>query len=456
MVFKINVTTKGIDMAEKMMRNGAARYSLVKTGKFARLVALLAGAGVLLLAHNARAEPNYDSDDSAVVEKNGKRGDKYANYFLSSFGTNQLMLFNENTGKLKKIVFPISKPVASQIGFDGDLFIPSFDTGNVYRFDGYTGGFKGIFVRGGEGGLTNPSAPNFGPDGLMYIGDFATNKILRFDKDGKFVDVFADPETSGLSQPYMPTFDATSFYIASGGTNSILRWDIKTKEFLGAFVPPGSGGLVHPVGLEFGPDGNLYAGSNGTNAVIRYNGKTGEFIDVFVPPGTGGIDNPYAVRFGGRNSNLYVVSNNTNQVMEFDRVTGEFLRVVSDGDNSGLTGARGLTFSPRPVFNIDAQVLGDGYNEGFRWMKRVYIESSLKDYSDDSPRVKLVSIVSSDKYLDMGSAVAHAEFGRADYNFDLDFNNRTGVVQRYTVTYSASNKHGLTTLATTEIQVPPR
>lgn len=424
-----------------------------KFHKLARVLVVLAGTVVFFGGHNALAD---DRDDNRSETVDGKHGDRYANYFLSSFGTNQLMMFNENTGKFKKIVFPISKPVASQIGFDGDLFIPSFDTGNVYRFDGFTGGFKGIFVRGGDGGLTNPSAPNFGPDGLMYIGDFATNKILRFDKEGKFVDIFADHETSGLSQPYMPTFDATSFYIASGGTNSILRWDIRTKEFLGAFVPPGSGGLVHPVGLEFGPDGNLYAGSNGTNAVIKYNGKTGEFMEVFVPPGTGGIDNPFAVRFGGRNSNMYVVSNNTNQVMEFDRVTGEFIRVVSDGDGSGLTGARGLTFTPRPIFNIDAQVVGEGFSHGFHWMKHISIEHVLKDYSDDSPRVKLVSIVSSDKYLDIDTAVMNADYGRPDYGFDVDFNNRTGFTQHYTVTYSATNKHGLSTLATTEIIVPPR
>ncbi|UTY59278.1 hypothetical protein [Massilia sp. erpn] len=440
-------------MLKAFKRKFSDLRSFVEERKLSRALIVLAGVGMCAGAPNVLAD---DQNDISAEEQESKHGDRYANYFLSSFGTNQLMMFNENTGKFKKIVYPISKPVASQIGFDGDLFIPSFDTGNVYRFDGFTGGFKGIFVRGGEGGLTNPSAPNFGPDDLMYIGDFATNKILRFDKNGKFVDVFADHETSGLSQPYMPTFDATSFYIASGGTNSILRWDIKTKEFLGAFVPPGSGGLVHPVGLEFGPDGNLYAGSNGTNAVIRYNGKTGEFIDVFVPPGTGGIDNPFAVRFGGRNSNLYVVSNNTNEVMEYDRVTGDFIRVVSDGDSSGLKGARGLTFTPRPIFNVEAKVVGDAYSHGTHWMKHISIEHILKDYSDDSPRVKLISIVSSDKYIDIDKAVRHADFGRPDYSFDVDFNNRTGVAQHYTVTYSASNRHGLSTIATTEINVPPR
>jgi hypothetical protein len=397
-------------------------------------------------------------DNQSIQAENvdGKSDNEYASYFISSFGTDELMLFNENTGKLKEVVYPISKPVASQIGFDGDLFIPSFDTGNVYRFDGFTGEYKGIFVYGGDGGLTNPSAPNFGPDDLMYIGDFATNKILRFDRDGVFVDIFADQETSGLDQPYMPTFDETSLYIASGGTNSILRWDIKTKEFLGAFVAPGSGGLVHPVGLEFGPDGHLYAGSNGTNAVIRYNGKTGEFMDVFIPPGYGGIDNPYAVRFGGFNSNLYVVSNNTNEVMEYDRVTGKFIRIVSDGDGSGLSGARGLTFSPRPIFNVYAKVSEDSYYVGDREFKKVHVEHVIKDYSDEQPTIELVSIISSDQNVDVTKSILERHYGKEIYDFDIEFSNDSGVEQNYILTYVASNNHGLKTIATTKIIIPSK
>lgn len=394
------------------------------------------------------ALPAYSAESDDYENTNAK-------YFIASFNSNQLMLFNELTGSFEKIVAAIDKPVASQIGFGGDLFEPSFTTGDIYRFDGFTGEYKGIFVHGGDGGLTNPSAPDFGlgPDGLMYVGDFATNKILRFDRYGHFVDVFAD-ETSGLIQPYMPTFDETSFYIASGGTNSVLRWDIKTKKFLGAFVKPGSGGLVHPIGMEFGPDGNLYVASNGTNAVLRYNGKTGEFMDVFVPSGTGGIDNLYTVRFGGPNSNMYVVSNNNNKVIEFDRTTGDFVRVVSDGGTSGISGARGLTFSPRPIFHVYANVAQEcdvGRRGSFR---HVHVERRLKDFSDSHPNVALISITSSDPNVDIRNAVDHARYGTADYDFELSFENTTGAEQHYTITYRASNNHGLTTIATTEVIVP--
>jgi outer membrane protein assembly factor BamB len=380
----------------------------------------------------------------------------YADYFISSFGTNQLMFYNEVTGKFLGVLYNVPGPVASQIGFGGDLFLSANASGQVLRFDGYTGAFKGVFIGNGAGGLINPTAPNFGPDGLVYVGDSATNNVLRYDRNGKFIDVFADQATSGLNGPFMQTFDDTSMYIASGATNSVLRYDLKTKKFLGAFVKPGSGGLVKPIGLEFGPDGNLYAGSAGTNAVYRYNGKTGEFMDAFVPPNTAGIKDPHAIRFGGPNTNLFVVSTGNNQVVEFDRETGKFIRVVADGTVDGMSASRGLTFTPRPIFNVYSHVLEDGHWEGSHEFKHIFIERRLKDYSDPAPRAKLVSIVSSDPSVDIGRAVRHAHYGWPDFHFELDFHNTTGVEQHYTVTYKAFNNHGLTTIATTEVKVPPQ
>ena len=45
--------------------------------------------------------------------------------------------------------------------------------------------------------------------------------------------------------------------VSSNNTNEVLRYDRATGAFLGAFVTAGSGGLVGPRGLAFGPDGAL-------------------------------------------------------------------------------------------------------------------------------------------------------------------------------------------------------
>jgi hypothetical protein len=187
---------------------------------------------------------------------------------------------------------------------------------------------------------------------------------------------------------------------------------------------------------------------------MRYNGKTGEFMDVFVPPNTGGISNPHAIRFGGPNSNLYVVSTGNNKVMEFDRTTGAFIRVVADGGPDGLTAARGLTFTPRPIFNVYASATDLNPNKKHCHFNRVTVDQRLKDYSDPSPSARLVSITSSDPNVDISHAVRGADYGEADYEFDVSMCNTSGAAQKYTITYIATNSHNIPTTATTLVEVP--
>jgi hypothetical protein len=82
----------------------------------------------------------------------------------------------------------------------------------------------------------------------------------------------------------------------SNSSGSILRYDETTGGFLSEFIPAGSGGLVDPTGLIFGPDGNLYVCSNGTNRILRYDGITGDplpspgnFGATFASPDSSGL-----------------------------------------------------------------------------------------------------------------------------------------------------------------------
>jgi DNA-binding beta-propeller fold protein YncE len=96
-----------------------------------------------------------------------------------------------------------------------------------------------------------------------------------------------------------------NLYVSSHASNSVLRYNGTTGEFIDTFIPPDSGGLAFPARLAFGPDNNLYvqnylgqvavtgdfiSGSR-TSSILRYNGTTGEFIDTLVPAGSNGVDN---------------------------------------------------------------------------------------------------------------------------------------------------------------------
>ena len=63
----------------------------------------------------------------------------------------------------------------------------------------------------------------------------------------------------------------------------ILRYDQVTGAFRGVFA---SGhGLADPLGLTFGPDGNLYVASGNSDQVLRFDGRTGAFLGVFAAGG---------------------------------------------------------------------------------------------------------------------------------------------------------------------------
>lgn len=165
-------------------------------------------------------------------------------------------------------------------GPDGNLYASVSFNSSVKRFDGKTGAFLGEFVKSGTGGLASGGDIAFGPDGNLYVGTFSTGKVFRFDgATGAFLNVAADaPGTDGF------TFGPDGLLYASTG-NQVNRYDPVTGTLLGEFVAAGSGGLLTPADLEFGPDGNLYLISRTNQRVLRYDGTTGAFLDTFVPTG---------------------------------------------------------------------------------------------------------------------------------------------------------------------------
>ena len=97
--------------------------------------------------------------------------------------------------------------------------------------------------------------------------------------------------------------------------------------FLSIFIPAGTGGLCEPQGLTYGPDGNLYVasggdnadgdacGTTGTDAILKFDGGSGAFIGPFVTTGTGGLTDPVGLVFGP-DGNLYVASEDSDSVAE--------------------------------------------------------------------------------------------------------------------------------------------
>jgi streptogramin lyase len=168
----------------------------------------------------------------------------------------------------------------------------------------------------------------------------------------------------GMAMLVLTSAAYADLFTSCQGPNNILRYDERTGEFLGEFIPAGSGGLGTPDGLIFGPDGNLYVGSLLTDSILRYDGITGASLPsagnsgaTFVPSGSGGLTFGLSGDLGawlvfGPDGNLYVKSGGitappeSSSVLRFNGATGEFIDAFVPAGSGGLTGPRALVFGP--------------------------------------------------------------------------------------------------------------
>jgi sugar lactone lactonase YvrE len=150
----------------------------------------------------------------------------------------------------------------------------------------------------------------------------------------------------GLSLEISPA--RATLLVGNTEGNNIVLFDERNGRYIGDFIASGSGGLLRPDDLDFGPDGNLYISSGTTpsnSAILRFNGRTGQFIDVFASGG--GLSRPYGTAFGP-DGFLYVSSFLTDQILRYNATTGAFFDVFASGNGAagGLNGPNQLLFAP--------------------------------------------------------------------------------------------------------------
>lgn len=181
---------------------------------------------------------------------------------------------------------PLDGPTAAVFGPDGALYVASFETDEILRFDGASGAYLGVFVTSGLGGLDGPDAgTKFGSDGLLYVPSFWNDRVLRYDGQGNFVDEFVSFREGNLRQPRDLVEHAGEWYVASSFNGRILRFDA-AGNFLGIFLS-----IQRPYSLAFNErDGDLYVVSLQNNAVRRFDGRSGAFIEAIVPGGSAGLN----------------------------------------------------------------------------------------------------------------------------------------------------------------------
>ncbi len=251
----------------------------------------------------------------------------------------------------------LSTPYGITLGPDGNVYVAG-NNGAVLRYNGTTGAYLNTFVSQGSGGLAFggiTAGLAFGPDGNLYVASGATNQVLEYNgSTGAFIEAFVSAGSGGLSEPSGVTFGPDgNLYVSSWGSNAILRYEGPQNGSPGAplpasgqsgatFVAPSSGGLVQPLNLIFGPEGNLYVDGGQTLGILRYNGSTGAFMDTFIPGGTGGLIGGRGIAFD--QEGRFYVGDSSGAVHRYDSQGNYLGDLLVDSVNPSLSKPLGMTF----------------------------------------------------------------------------------------------------------------
>lgn len=176
------------------------------------------------------------------------------------------------------------------VAFDatGKAYVAQFDTDSVTKYSS-TGTLLGNFVSPNSGGLDGPDlGATFGPDGNLYVPSFNSGDVLRYNgTTGAFIDKFIAVGSGGLTQPRQIIWREGKVYVTSDNGNKVLRYDSNTGAFLDTFISSGSGGLNGATGMVFFGN-SVYISSWRNNRVLKYDALTGAFQSSFVTSGLNG------------------------------------------------------------------------------------------------------------------------------------------------------------------------
>jgi len=271
------------------------------------------------------------------------------NLYVSSFDTDEILRFDGTTGKFID-VFASSGGLDGPVGmlFDdstSSLFVSSKNSNQIFKYDSKTGDFLEIFVDNDNDVLQKPESLIKGPDNNLYVSSSETNQILQYRlDDGRFIEKFVSDKSGGLYGPKDLNFNKEgSLCVNSLITNDIRCYDIDDGHLLKNINVSSNRGLLGKLHSSFGPDGELYVSNPLASTVSRYDGNTNLFSSKILSGDYEPLQSPRNLVFGPDN-NLYVASNNNHQIMKFDGKSGQFIDVFVGSSSGGLAAPQDLVF----------------------------------------------------------------------------------------------------------------
>ncbi|MBA3395026.1 MAG: hypothetical protein H0T89_20435 [Deltaproteobacteria bacterium] len=102
------------------------------------------------------------------------------------------------------------------------LFISDYRANAIFRYDGDSGGFLGVFAEGSEQRVDRPAGVRFGPRDQLYAAGFGRGEIVRYDvHSGAMMDVFYW-DTALLEEPVELAFHGDELVVLGNDTQNIV------------------------------------------------------------------------------------------------------------------------------------------------------------------------------------------------------------------------------------------
>jgi DNA-binding beta-propeller fold protein YncE len=220
--------------------------------------------------------------DGPLATRVGPDGSLY----VCSEANNSIQRFDLNTHAYLNTFINgtgLSSPTGITFDANGNALVANFGNSSISKYNS-AGAFQGTLVASGSNGLNGPDVGTvIGPDGKLYVPSFDSNSILRFDAStGAFLDTFASG--GALTQPRTILFRDNLVWVTSDNGNKVLRYNLNGTLF-DTFVTAGSGTLLGASGMLFGDDNLLYVTSWRNNKILRYSMVDGSFVSVFAAGG---------------------------------------------------------------------------------------------------------------------------------------------------------------------------
>merc|ERR1711907_43529 len=205
--------------------------------------------------------------------------------FVASFGTGKVLKFDGSNGRFLSVVQNVDSPL-DLVVHEGVLYVSSAREASVLRFRAATGSPLGMLARG---------PPIAGPAGLalrtqkntveLLVANSHSGKILALAPETAWAcpltkSACGKPAYVVNSKSLTPVTDLAlgggSLYSVGPRSGAIYRLNATTGEYIEHFEPPAIGSSFMGVAYM---RGHLFVSTKG--AVLRFNAQTGEFYGEF-------------------------------------------------------------------------------------------------------------------------------------------------------------------------------